>query len=74
MHGSKQPAGFSFLQTSRAPQNKTTKIDFFFKKDPRLGQAIGTDQNFNSSDYHINKLEAMQNMLYYTKRRAALKG
>lgn len=34
LHNTKQP--FSFLSTSQAPQNKPTKIDFFFKKDPRL--------------------------------------
>lgn len=36
MHNSKQP--FSFLNTKKAPTNKTTQIDFFFKKDPRLAQ------------------------------------
>ena len=47
MHNSKQP--FSFLRTSRAPQNKTANIDFFFKKDPRLN-ALGSTKKQTSGD------------------------
>lgn len=34
---------FQFLKAQKAPEIKRTKIDFFFKKDPRLHSLNGSE-------------------------------